>query len=128
MIFRPLLTSSLTLLAATAIQTHAETIVAMGPGSYTLERPESCDPLPTEIYQIESLKGAIPTNQWWSSLVWKPFSQALFAHPLTLRCEENGLVLSDPSGAISGAGGHIMGGGIPVGRRPHHWHGGPDLF
>ena len=94
---------------------QADTIVAVGPGSYTTARPESCEPLPTKIYRIDSLKGAVPTNQWWSSLVWMPFSQPLFAHPLTLRCEANGLVLSDPSTGITGGGGHIMGGGIPEG-------------
>lgn len=93
----------------------AKDFVSVGPGSYSLERPESCEPLPTEVYRVDSLKGPVPTNQWWTSLVWKPFSQPLFAHPFTLLCNENGLVLSDPSTGITGGGGHIMGGGIPKG-------------
>lgn len=93
----------------------AAEIVPVGPGSYTTERSESCEPLPATLYRSKSVTGPTPTNQWWSSLVWKPFSQPLFAHPLSLLCHEKGLILSDPSQAIDGAGGHIMGGGIPEG-------------
>lgn len=90
-------------------------IKSVGRGSYTTARPGTLEPLPAKIYRVESLDAAMPSNQWWSSLAWKPFSQPLFAHPLALRCEERGLVLSNPGSAINGAGGHIMGGGIPEG-------------
>lgn len=42
----------------------------------------------------------MPTNQWWSSLVWQPYSQPLFTHPLALRCTGSGLTVSYPGGRI----------------------------
>jgi len=90
----------------------SENIVPIGAGSYTLERPSSCEPLPEAIYRTSDIKGPTPTNQWWSSLVWQPFSQALFAHPLAMLCHEGGLAVTYPGDVISGASGNIMGGGI----------------
>ena len=90
--------------------------VAIGSGSYSTQRPESCQALPVKIYKSDFLaKRATPTNQWWSSLVWKPLSQPLFAHPLTFRCQEDGFAISNPGIGITGAGGHVMGGGFPKG-------------
>ena len=86
--------------------------VSVGAGSYTDERPSSCKPLPTRIHKVESLKGPTPTNQWWSSLVWKPFSQNLFPHPLAMVCHEQGLAVTYPGAGIVGAETAIMGGGV----------------
>ncbi|MGB6222813.1 glycosyl hydrolase [Haloferula sp.] len=87
-------------------------IVEVGAGSYSLTRPEPCEPLPETIYRTDDLKGATPTNQWWSSLVWQPFSQSLFAHPLAMLCHEEGLAVTYPGDVIDGSSGNIMGGGI----------------
>ena len=47
-------------------------------------------------------RGAVPTsNDWWSSLIWQfdrdgkanPYSEPLFAHPLTLKALADGLGL-----------------------------------
>ncbi|MDB4127569.1 hypothetical protein N9594_00290, partial [bacterium] len=54
--------------------THAE-VIPIGSGSYSVQRPAGCEPLPDEIFVTDSFKGAVPTNQWWSSLVWEKYSQ-----------------------------------------------------
>ncbi len=58
--------------------------------------------------------GAIPTNDWWTSLLWRKFdcaavSQNLFAHPFALRAETRGLGVGYPttptiSGSATGVG------------------------
>ncbi len=66
------------------IDTAAGDIVKLGAGTYTTTRPEPCKPLPTKIYKTADFKGAMPTNQWWSSLV---FQQVLAEHvPPPARC------------------------------------------
>lgn len=90
-------------------------IAPVGAGSYSTVRPEPCKALPERIYKSPELKGATPTNQWWSSLVWQRYSQNLFAHPLGMVCEARGLAVSYPGASVTGASGNIMGGGIPKG-------------
>ena len=60
------------------------------------------------------------TGQWWSSLVWQPFSQPMFAHPLAMRCTSNGLAVRYPGANITASKAAIMGGGSGPGRRLHH--------
>lgn len=86
--------------------------IPTGGGSYLDRRPTSCKPLPETVHRVASLTGATPTNQWWSSLVWKPFSQNLFAHPLGMVCHKDGLGVTYPGAAIVGAETAIMGGGV----------------
>jgi endoglucanase Acf2 len=90
-------------------------ITACGAGSYSTRRPDSCKALPETIYRTSGLKGAVPTNQWWSSLVWKPLSENLFPHPLGMVCTPDGLAVAYPGGSVTGRGGHIMSGGIGKG-------------
>ncbi|MGJ8695323.1 MAG: glycosyl hydrolase [Verrucomicrobiaceae bacterium] len=92
-------------------------IISIGDGSYTTERPEGCEALPgaEEIYRTADLTGPVPTNQWWSSLVWEKFSQNMFPHPLGMVCHEAGLGVSYPGGGIDGKSGNIMGGGVSKG-------------
>ena len=86
-------------------------IISVGSGSYTTERPELIKPLPEKIYKTDALRGATPSNQWWSSLLWNEFSQNMFPHPLAMVCYEEGLSLSYPGSGIN-AGSDIMGGGV----------------
>ena len=90
----------------------AQDIIKVGPGSYTTNRPESCKPLPTAIYKLDSFKGPTPTNQWYSSLVWDKFSNNVFPHPIGAVASEDGLSVSYPGAAIVGADNAIMGGGV----------------
>ena len=109
----PLTTAFLYLLAFPGLTLAAEqAIVPQGKGSYTTQRPDAIASPPDEIYKTSDIKGAIPTNQWWSSLVWEPHSSNLFPHPLGMVCTEAGLSVSYPGAAIVSASGHIMGGGV----------------
>ena len=72
---------------------HAETL-PVGTGSYTTDAvgpaPEGCAPLATDAraYVTDfAPAGAVPTNDWWSSLLFKKYncvgSEPLHAHPLS---------------------------------------------
>ena len=87
-------------------------IVPLGAGSYSTVRPETCKPLPAKIYKTEACKGAMPTNQWWSSLVWQEYSQNLFPHPLGMVCVPGGLAVTYPGSRVHGGSGNIIGGGV----------------
>ncbi|MDB4537363.1 glycosyl hydrolase [Akkermansiaceae bacterium] len=103
------------LLGAASMMLNAQQEIAAGAGSYSSVRPEECESLPKEIFKVESLKGATPTNQWWSSLVWGPHSQNLFPHPLGMVCHEEGMAVTYPGAGIDGRSGNIMGGGVSKG-------------
>jgi len=80
--------------AASSGSSAAVAEAAPGGGSYRLTRPQPCKPLPETIYATDAVRGPIITNQWFSSLLWQPFSQPMFAHPLVLRCSEKGVSLA----------------------------------
>ena len=86
--------------------------VKLGAGSYSTHRPAPCKALPDTIYKTADFKGAMPTNQWWSSVAWKPLSQNLFPHPLGMVCAPEGLAVSYPGSDVRGGSGNIMGGGV----------------
>lgn len=101
------------LFSATTPQARAaqSDVVPAGAGSYLTAPPRPCKPLPEAIYRTPDLKGPVPTSQWWSSLVWQPFSQPLFAHPLAFRCASNGLVVWYPGAVITANKSGIFGAG-----------------
>lgn len=72
--------------------------VQQGAGTYHLS-PKSGDKAPPIApYRTEAmLKLAAPTNQWYSTLIFNPKPEALFAHPLTVRTTPAGLELALPS-------------------------------
>ncbi|MFI7427712.1 glycosyl hydrolase [Micromonospora sp. NPDC049836] len=88
----------------------------VGAGSYTetlpagAALPTGCGALSTNprlFVTPDAPAGAIPTNDWWTSLLWKrnncATSENLHAHPLAYRAETNGLGLSyTTTAAISG--------------------------
>ena len=91
----------------------------VGAGSYTetlpagAKLPTGCGDLatnPRQFLTANAPPGAVPTNDWWSSLVFKKgdecnFSQPLFAHPAAYRPVASGLGLSyQTDAAISGSG------------------------
>ncbi|NCS62258.1 MAG: hypothetical protein GW790_12505, partial [Rhodoferax sp.] len=60
--------------------------VTLGSGSYHLSPKRGDQAPPTAPYRTDvMLKRAAPTNQWYSTLIFNPKPEALFAHPLTLR-------------------------------------------
>jgi endoglucanase Acf2 len=86
-------------------------VAKIGTGGYLTTPPKPCKPLPETIYKTADLKGAMVTGQWWSSLVWQPFSQAMFAHPLAMRCTSNGFAVWYPGANIAANKAAIVGGG-----------------
>ena len=59
-----------------------------GLGSISYKSPENIVLPPKKIYATDNLKGPIPTNDWWSSILWEKFSSNLFPHPLALNFDK----------------------------------------
>ncbi|KAB1948569.1 hypothetical protein F8271_02230 [Micromonospora sp. ALFpr18c] len=86
----------------------------VGAGSYTTTPvgplPSGCGPMSTNPRQFATANapaGAVPTNDWWSSLLWKrtdcAFSEPLHAHPVSYDTFTDGLGFSaNSTPAISG--------------------------
>jgi endoglucanase Acf2 len=80
----------------------------VGAGSYTTTQvgplPSGCGTISTNPRQYATANapaGAVPTNDWWSSLIWKrtdcSFSEPLHAHPLSYDTFTDGLGFSATS-------------------------------
>ncbi|MGI0119587.1 glycosyl hydrolase [Zooshikella sp. RANM57] len=55
-------------------------------------------------YIADTLTRPVPTNRWWSSLMWdfqgkQPFSERMYPHPLAIAAEADGLGVSYPTQA-----------------------------
>jgi len=101
----------LVLVIACVSQVIQADLVKVGEGGYLTTVPKPCKPLPEKIFKTPDLKGPILTAQWWSSIVWQPYSQPLFAHPLFLRCSERGLTVGYPGSKITSNKSGIFGSG-----------------
>lgn len=106
----PLLTTAAALCLALPGAGQDATVPA-GAGSYTTTRPAPIEALPERIYRTDQVQGPTPTNQWWSSLVWEPHSLPMFAHPLAMRCDKDGLVVAYPGATITANAHGIFGSG-----------------
>ncbi len=99
------------ILAATAIALAPSgaqaAIVDVGAGSYTTslppgaQLPQACGSIPTNPRQnvtSNAPSGAVPTNDWWSSLIFKRtecnYSETLVAGPLSFKADGAGLGVS----------------------------------
>ena len=91
----------LPLLLCAALGAQAEDIVRVGKGSYTTKLPAGAKAPQAAIYRTANVKGPMPTNDWWSSLAWKPFGDALFPHPLAVKAEPGGLRVAYPGANIT---------------------------
>jgi endoglucanase Acf2 len=100
--FRYLTGLFLALVAGLATGTsRGDDIVRVGAGSYTTRAPEGTRQPQAEIFRTSSLKGPMPTNDWWSSLAWKPFSDTMYPHPLAIRTIPGGLRVYFPGPNIT---------------------------
>lgn len=86
-------------------------IVRVGAGSYTTQPPVGGKSPPVTIYRSPTLQGAMPTNDWWSSLAWEPLSSTMFPHPLGIKAVAGGLQLRYPGANMVANQAAIMGGG-----------------
>lgn len=97
----------------------AEGVVDVGAGSYAATpvgpTPEACPAVaadPRAAVTDDAPAGALPTNDWWSSLLYKKldcrFSAPLHAHPVSYQPTAGGLGLSTPrTPTLSGTPGGI---------------------
>jgi endoglucanase Acf2 len=87
--------------AAAASAGEAPGIVNLGLGSYTIQLPPGAKEPPEPVYKTADIKGPLPTNQWWSSLLWSKFSEPQYAHPLAVRATAAGLQVYYPGPGIT---------------------------
>lgn len=100
----------------TAHAATAGTTGQVGQGSYTTTPP---GPLPSGCADVSTNprhwvtanapSGAVPTNDWWTSILWKrtncAYGEPLFAQPLAFRAQSAGLGVSySTTPTISGSG------------------------
>ncbi|MDD2843394.1 MAG: glycosyl hydrolase [Rhodoferax sp.] len=72
--------------------------VKLGASTYHLAPKTGDKPPPQALHRTEAMqKLAAPTNQWYSTLIFNPKPEALFAHPLTVKTTPAGLELALPS-------------------------------
>lgn len=71
-------------------------IVPVGAGSYTTVLPAGAKEPGVAPFVTTSVKRPVPTNDWWSSLAFLPFSNQMFPHPLGLQAGARGLRLYYP--------------------------------
>jgi endoglucanase Acf2 len=83
--------------------------VNVGLGGYSLEpmgsqpfdwaqdsRANRLPPSAANIYKTSNLTGAIPSNDWASSVLFDKYSEALYAHPMSFQATSEGLEISNP--------------------------------
>ena len=70
-----------------------EPVVKLGAGSYSRTLPPGAKTPPRQISAVAGFSQKMPTNDWWSSLAWLPFSERQFPHPLGVQAEAGGLRL-----------------------------------
>jgi endoglucanase Acf2 len=87
----------------------ADDIVRIGAGSYTTRAPDGTKQPQKEIFRTAAVQGPMPTNDWWSSLAWKPFSDSMYPHPLASRTVPGGLRVYYPGPNITANSAAIFG-------------------
>lgn len=77
-------------------------VVRVGAGGYLTSLPPGRREPPSAVYRLDTLSGPVPTNTWWSSALFKPLSDPLYAHPLVFRATQQGLGLGYPPVRVRG--------------------------
>ena len=113
-------TASLVLTAACCLIAGGETsageaVEHLGAGSIATTPPPGAKGPPDVIYRTAHARGKMPTNDWWSSLAWLPYSERQYAHPLAVQAGPGGLRVFYPGNHIAankvGVFGIMPGGG-----------------
>src|SRR6056297_2660489 len=71
-------------------------IERVGAGSIANVQPKEGNAPPQTIYAVDELSSAYPTNDWWTTLLWRRRSENLWIHPLAARVTESGLDITYP--------------------------------
>ncbi|MES2352893.1 MAG: glycosyl hydrolase [Pseudomonadota bacterium] len=78
--------------------------VPVGLGSYSTVLKAGSETKPPEtIFTTKNLPAPIPTNKWYSSLVFTQWSEPLFAHPLSYKATAEGFQLNVPEKVTLGS-------------------------
>ncbi len=81
----------------------AEPVVRLGAGSYATQPPPGAKGPPETRYVTDAVRGPVPTNDWWSSVVWLPHSERQYPHPLAVAAEPRGLRVFYPDRVTANA-------------------------
>jgi len=71
-------------------------IERVGAGSIANVQPKEGNAPPQTIYAVDELSSPYPTNDWWTTLLWRRRSENLWIHPLAARVTESGLDITYP--------------------------------
>lgn len=75
--------------------------VMQGAGSYSTVLPPGATDVQSQMYKTSNVTGKMPTNDWWSSLAWVPYSNAQFPHPLAVKNQSDGMRIYYPGNRIT---------------------------
>lgn len=76
--------------------------VAIGSGKYAIELHPGGERVPPHtVYRTASQPGPVPTNKWYSSLLFSQWSQPLFAHPASYQAGPEGFQICLPRKRVS---------------------------
>jgi hypothetical protein len=76
----------------------AQPTLPIGAGQVLLSPRTADNAAPKAIGLSDSMRGkAVPTNQWYSGLVFSPKAEVLFAQPYTVRAAASGFELALPT-------------------------------
>ena len=89
-------------------------VTRLGLGSYATDLPRGAKEPQDRIYRTTRCKGPMPTNDWWSSLAWMPYSERQYPHPLAVQACKRGLRVYYPGPRIT-AGRQTIFGSMPAG-------------
>jgi endoglucanase Acf2 len=107
----------------------AADVVAVGRGSYAATLPAKRAGPPQEVFKTAIVSGPLPTNRWWSSVLWSRFSERQYPHPLAVRAVESGLQIYYPGSRLTAGRAAIEGTMPDRGRQDLLLeHGGCDTF
>ncbi len=98
-----LLAATLSVLAPTHMATASEAFETIGSARLWSAPPggsEALKPRPAPWRSGPMLERAVPTNQWYSSVVYERWSDVLHAHPLSARASESGFEIAYPKGIV----------------------------
>ncbi|WP_254273136.1 glycosyl hydrolase [Haloarcula marina] len=71
--------------------------VGVGNGSYVTTAPSGEGTPQGTQYTTSNVEAPIPTNDWWSTLLWFQYSNPMFAHPVAADASGAGLDVSNPT-------------------------------
>lgn len=79
-------------------------IVPEGAGSYTTIQPANTHAPQSMIYRTANVTGPMPTDKWWSSAAWLPYSDTMYPNPFQITAVAAGLQVNDPAVTANSGG------------------------